>query len=391
MIFKIILYFILDILFYGIMITSTTTLGFYTFYLLMGLSVLLTAFNISHDAAHGVAVKSKFWNKLLFSLSFNLQGNNAYVWGKNHNESHHLYTNVERSDIDVLNNPLLRMTESQPLKWYHRFQYLYAPLLSLLYSINWFFIRETLMLFKYSSRTIKIEINTMFKKFLLSLFIALGATQLTQAQITCDMMSLIVNVSDTDLVKLYHPGHYLTSPKSENVIVWEITDSHGIIIAEDTLINNSDFLFYHTIPLTDTMNVTALLTNDSARIACLIKDQLYWKVTTIGTSVLGRWQFVHGNVGVDVTKTTGIAENQSQTNVSVYPNPSNGQFQFTVDGSHVAKNCKMEIYNVLGERIYKFDITNTKSDIDLSNQTNGIYFVKIYTGQTILTKRIVKQ
>ncbi|NQV77632.1 MAG: acyl-CoA desaturase [Lutibacter sp.] len=158
MIFKIILYFSLDILFYGLMITSTTTLGFYTFYLLMGLSVLLTAFNISHDAAHGVAVKSKFWNKLLFSLSFNLQGNNAYVWGKNHNESHHLYTNVEGSDIDVLNNPLLRMTESQPLKWYHRFQYLYAPLLSLLYSINWFFIRETLMLFKYSSRTIKIEI-----------------------------------------------------------------------------------------------------------------------------------------------------------------------------------------------------------------------------------------
>lgn len=158
MIFKIILYFSLDILFYGLMITSTTTIGFYTFYLLMGLSVLLTAFNISHDAAHGVAVKSKFWNKLLFSLSFNLQGNNAYVWGKNHNESHHLYTNVEGSDIDVLNNPLFRMTESQELKWFHRYQFIYAPFLYLLYSINWFFFRETLMLLNYSSRTIKIEI-----------------------------------------------------------------------------------------------------------------------------------------------------------------------------------------------------------------------------------------
>jgi linoleoyl-CoA desaturase len=158
MIFKIILYFSLDILFYGLMITSTSTIGFYTFYLLMGLSVLLTAFNISHDAAHGVAVKSKFWNKLLFSLSFNLQGNNAYVWGKNHNESHHLYTNIEGSDIDVLNNPLFRMTESQPLKWFHKYQFIYAPFLYLLYSINWFFFRETLMLINYSSRTIKIEI-----------------------------------------------------------------------------------------------------------------------------------------------------------------------------------------------------------------------------------------
>jgi linoleoyl-CoA desaturase len=158
MIFKIILYFSLDILFYALMITSTTTIGFYTFYLLMGLSVLLTAFNISHDAAHGVAVKSKFWNKLLFSLSFNLQGNNAYVWGKNHNESHHLYTNIEGSDIDVLNNPVLRMTSTQTLKKIHKYQYLYAPILSLLYSINWFFIRELLMLFRKSSRTISINI-----------------------------------------------------------------------------------------------------------------------------------------------------------------------------------------------------------------------------------------
>jgi linoleoyl-CoA desaturase len=158
MIIKIILYFSLDILFYGLMITSTTMLSFYLFYLLMGLSVLLTAFNISHDAAHGVAVKSKYWNKVLFSISFNLQGNNAYVWGKNHNESHHLYTNIEGSDIDVLNNPLFRMTESQPLKWFHRYQFMYAPFLYLLYSINWLLVRETLMLFNYSSRTIKIEI-----------------------------------------------------------------------------------------------------------------------------------------------------------------------------------------------------------------------------------------
>ena len=157
MMIKIIMYFSLDILFYGLMITSNSILGFYTFYLLMGLSILLTAFNISHDASHGVAVRNKFWNKILFSVSFNLQGNNAYVWGKNHNESHQLYTNVEGSDIDVLNNPLLRMTSSQPLKTFHKYQYLYAPVLSLLYSINWFFIREFLMLFRKSSRTITIN------------------------------------------------------------------------------------------------------------------------------------------------------------------------------------------------------------------------------------------
>ncbi|MCB0837005.1 MAG: hypothetical protein KDD99_10115 [Bacteroidetes bacterium] len=74
---KMAMYFTLDIVFYALMITSTSLTGFYVFYLLMCLSILLTAFNISHDAVHGVAVKSRFWNNLLFQISFNLQGNNA--------------------------------------------------------------------------------------------------------------------------------------------------------------------------------------------------------------------------------------------------------------------------------------------------------------------------
>lgn len=170
--FKIAMYFGLVFLFYFLMLFSASLLTFYVFYLLLGLAVLLTAFNISHDAAHGVAVKSKFWNKVLFQLSFQLQGNNAYVWGKNHTESHHLYTNIEGSDIDVLNNPLVRMTETQPLKRYHKFQYLYSPFLYLLYSLNWFLFRESLMVFNYSSRTIKVKIpkTEIFKLIFFKLF-----------------------------------------------------------------------------------------------------------------------------------------------------------------------------------------------------------------------------
>lgn len=158
MVFKIALYFALVAVFYALMITTSSLALFYSFYLLMSLFVLLTAFNVSHDAAHGVAVKSKKWNDILFNLSFNLQGNNAWIWKKYHNESHHLYTNVEGSDIDVLNNPLLRMTHTQPLKPWHKYQHIYGPVLYLLYSLNWFFFRETLMAIGYSSRTIKIKI-----------------------------------------------------------------------------------------------------------------------------------------------------------------------------------------------------------------------------------------
>ena len=153
------------------------------------------------------------------------------------------------------------------------------------------------------------------KKLTALLTLALGLTQFANAQVTtvdCDMMNLVVNVSDTGLVKLYHPGHYLTHPQSENVIEWEVTDAAGNVIAQETLIDDSDFLFDFDTPLTEIMNVSAHLTNDSAihngfPVNCLIEDQLFWEVTEIIPGYIsGRWEFLHGNVGVDQNEVSGI-------------------------------------------------------------------------------------
>ncbi|MBK7505445.1 MAG: T9SS type A sorting domain-containing protein [Bacteroidetes bacterium] len=45
------------------------------------------------------------------------------------------------------------------------------------------------------------------------------------------------------------------------------------------------------------------------------------------------------------------------------------------------------MYNMQGEIIYQSSFINPISEVDLSNQANGIYIVKIYDGQTILTKK----
>jgi hypothetical protein len=145
------------------------------------------------------------------------------------------------------------------------------------------------------------------KKILLVLAIALGLNETTQAQVGCDMMNLVVNVgSDTSMVSIYHPGHYLTGPQSENVIVWEITDMTGNIISQVTLVDEALYQFDHNIPITDTMNVTAHLTNESSfsqgnSVNCFIEDQLFWEegVYPGGTS-WGKWEFLHGNIGLDM-------------------------------------------------------------------------------------------
>ena len=154
------------------------------------------------------------------------------------------------------------------------------------------------------------------KKILPLLVIALGLSQISKAQfvstVSCDLMNLIVNVSDTNIVDIYHPGHYLTSPQEYNVIHWEITDTQGNIIAQESLVDYSRITFEPNAPLTDTLNVSAHLVNDSAiyegnPVSCLIEDQLYWKEDYYSSGTLyGRWTFVHENVGEDQNSVLSI-------------------------------------------------------------------------------------
>lgn len=86
-----------------------------------------------------------------------------------------------------------------------------------------------------------------------------------------------------------------------------------------------------------------------------------------------------------VTATSVFEQNHQVTTVNIYPNPASNKI--TVNSS--TKINAIEIYNLLGENIYQSNVVSTKAEIDLTNQAKGIYFLKIYDGRTILTKKIV--
>ena len=103
----------------------------------------------------------------------------------------------------------------------------------------------------------------------------------------------------------------------------------------------------------------------------------------------------HASIGMKgiiiVQNTTDVSEVQQQTNISVYPNPSDGKFQLTFTSSQVSKNCNLEILDMQGNYIYQSDITQPKTAVDLSYQPSGIYFARFFDGAAILTKKIVIQ
>ncbi len=87
----------------------------------------------------------------------------------------------------------------------------------------------------------------------------------------------------------------------------------------------------------------------------------------------------------------GIEEN-STLPITVYPNPSNGIFVFDI-GTSIDFNKKtvLEVYNVMGTKVFTSIITNATFEVDLSNESTGIYFAKIETEKGVEIKRLIKK
>jgi len=83
------------------------------------------------------------------------------------------------------------------------------------------------------------------------------------------------------------------------------------------------------------------------------------------------------NFYVNPTSVNSIAAEES--GVTVYPNPSNGTFTFQTKNEEL-KIKNIEVYNMLGEKIYSKQLTtyNSQFTIDLSNQSSGMYFYQLY-------------
>lgn len=105
-------------------------------YVLVGLTGILLAFNVSHDACHGSFSNNKNVNHWLYHLTFNLQGTNAYLWQMRHNASHHVFPNVDGCDADIDDNPFLRLSPQHPIKKWQRYQHIYAIAVYCIYSLH---------------------------------------------------------------------------------------------------------------------------------------------------------------------------------------------------------------------------------------------------------------
>jgi hypothetical protein len=74
----------------------------------------------------------------------------------------------------------------------------------------------------------------------------------------------------------------------------------------------------------------------------------------------------------------------TSSNMFIYPNPSNGSF--TIE---LASDANVSISNALGQVVMSTSMIAGTHTIVLSDVTDGIYFVKVITGNTQTIKRLV--
>ena len=77
---------------------------------LAAVAALLLGINLGHDAAHDALTSNRVVDSLLQQLSFTLIGADAYLWRVRHVRSHHVLPNVNGCDLDIDENPFLRLS-----------------------------------------------------------------------------------------------------------------------------------------------------------------------------------------------------------------------------------------------------------------------------------------
>lgn len=90
------------------------------------------------------------------------------------------------------------------------------------------------------------------------------------------------------------------------------------------------------------------------------------------------------SIYVDLCMT--VTENAAG-NVSVYPNPTNGEFTVQLSGNATAV---VEIMNELGQVVNAFNMTSSVRLVDMKNFESGVYFIRVTTGDATTTHRLIK-
>jgi len=178
------------------------------------------------------------------------------------------------------------------------------------------------------------------------------------------------NTSAPVVITVMPTSQMLLQPQNQNVNIGTNAQFYLVVTPQTTFYQwqqNAGLGFINLSnagPYSGVNNDTIKISN----VTSLLNNSLYRCIYTNLTNACSDTSDV-------VTLSVGSTEINEliNNNIKIYPNPSNGQFNF----AGLQKESIIEIYDVTGRLIYHSISQNTSESIDLSDKEKGIYFYKI--------------
>lgn len=143
---------------------------FFGAWFLMGLGMSGIGTSIMHDANHGAYSANNRINRLI-SYTLEVIGGFTVNWKIQHNILHHTYTNISGLDEDIDTMGLIRLSPNQPLKWYHRYQHLYAWFFYMIMTLYWMTAKDFIQTVRYKKLGLLTKAQLSLKQALLRIIL----------------------------------------------------------------------------------------------------------------------------------------------------------------------------------------------------------------------------
>jgi hypothetical protein len=105
-----------------------------------------------------------------------------------------------------------------------------------------------------------------------------------------------------------------------------------------------------------------------------------------GTLGGGIWKRALSELPLSISK---VKIKEGKDIISVYPNPANGIL--TIEAEGYAKGNILSIIDMKGRELVHKELSGSKTQIDIGNLSNGVYFLKFKNDKFIEVKKVIKE
>ena len=96
-----------------------------------------------------------------------------------------------------------------------------------------------------------------------------------------------------------------------------------------------------------------------------------------------------------VAKSTSIDEflsdSLSKRNIRIYPNPTQGLLRIRIDQLSEEDICSIRLFSLSGQQILVMPLQTTETELNISDQSNGIYILQILLNGEASSWKIIKE